>query len=126
MPHSKTLVIQSFRTVDVPEWISACLASVKTWVDMRGYGYRFVGDEIFDRVPSWYLEKASKHPQIATDLGRLELIHEALNEGYSRVAWLDADVLIFDPDGFDVKHIHDFAFGLEFWVQSDQRGQLKL
>lgn len=97
---SSTLIIQSYRIENVAPWIEICLESVKSWTSLQHYDYRFIGDEIFDRVPKWYREKTSRHPQIATDLGRLELIHEALCEGYERVAWLDADVLIFAPDNF--------------------------
>ncbi|MBT4038407.1 MAG: hypothetical protein HN644_04135 [Rhodospirillales bacterium] len=122
----ETLVIQSYRSHNVAPWIETCLASVKSWSNLHNYAYRFVGEEIFDRVPDWYRGKTRAHPQIATDLGRLELIREALDEGYRRVAWLDADVLIFAPTGLTLDHIDSYSFGREFWVQSNQRGELKL
>jgi hypothetical protein len=122
----KTLIIQSYRTHDVAPWIDTCLESVRSWAKQCGYEYRFIGDEIFERAPDWYREKTQAHPQIATDLGRLELIAEALAEGYGRVAWLDADVLVFAPDTFSIDHINDYALGRELWVQSNRRGELKL
>ncbi len=121
-----TLVIQSYRTKDVAPWIDICMASVQAWATLQGYAYRFVGDEIFDRVPDWYLDKTRDHPQIATDLGRLELIQEAIDDGFNRVAWLDADVLVYAPDTFRLDRIDSFAFGRELWVQSNQRGELRL
>ncbi len=93
---------------------------------MQGYDYRFVGDEIFEHVPDWYREKTRAYPQIATDLGRLELISEALEEGYQRVCWLDADVLIFNPAAFVITLTDGFALGREYWVQHTKNCNLKL
>ena len=121
----KTLVIQSYRTNNTPDWISLCLANTRKWVEMHGYDYRFVGDEIFQRVPDWYVEKTQDYPQIATDLGRLELISEALKEGYKRVAWIDADVLIFNPEPFTINITSGFALGRELWVQQAPSGGVK-
>ena len=122
----KTLIIQSYRTTNVPDWIAMCLTSVKQWSGFQNYQYRFVGDEIFDRVPDWYRNKTKVYPQIATDLGRLELINEALGEGFERVAWIDADVLIFNPEPFTIDLTSGFAMGRELWVQQERRGDLKL
>jgi len=54
----RTVVYQSFRTENVPAWISRCLESVRLWAGAKGYDYRFIGDEIFDLAPGWYREKA--------------------------------------------------------------------
>ncbi|MBT4890938.1 MAG: hypothetical protein HON65_15440 [Rhodospirillales bacterium] len=122
----KTLIIQSYRTSNVADWIEMCQTSVKHWSEIQGYEYRFVGDEIFERVPNWYLDKTRSYPQIATDLGRLELINEALEEGYNRVAWIDADVLIFNPEPFTINLTDGFALGRELWIQKASSGGLKL
>ena len=121
-----TVVYQSFRTTDVPPWIGRCLGSVDEWARRKGWDYRFVDDAIFDLVPDWYLEKAAGCLPIATDLGRLELARRLLGEGYRRAVWLDADVLIFDPDNFHVETTSEFAFGREVWVQHDKAGRLKV
>jgi hypothetical protein len=122
----KTLVIQSYKTSNTPDWISLCISSVKQWAQQKDYDYRFVGDEIFDLIPDWYKDKTQKYPQISTDLGRLELINSALNEGYERVAWLDADVLIFNPEPFSIQLEERFALSRELWVQPTSSGTLKV
>lgn len=101
------------------------MASVRDWSDTAGFEYRFYGDEIFELVPDWYQQKAGQYLQISTDFGRLALARQLLNEGYDRVIWLDADVLIFDPKRFVVNIIQGSAFGREVWVQRSADGQLK-
>ena len=121
----KTLVYQSFRTSRVPGWVSTCLGSVENWAAGEGYAYRFFDDEIFGRVPSWVMEKAGEHLQIATDLGRLILAREMLAEGFDRVVWVDADILVFDPDGLNLAIDQEYAFGREVWVQPVTAGRIK-
>lgn len=111
-----TLVIQSCSPAQRESWISACLASVEGWTSLRGHAYRFVGDEIFDRVPQWYLAKVGNKLPVATDYARLVLMREALDSGYDEVVWFDADLLIFDQNlrlDFD----GTCAFGQEVWVE---------
>ena len=119
----QTLVLQSYRTSDVPPWIKTCLETVKSWALSQGFDYRFYGDEIFDRVPDWYLEKTRRYPQIAADLGRLHLIQEAFDDGYGRALWLDADVLITDPANLAVELETGFMLGREIWIQQDAAGK---
>jgi len=121
----RTIVYQSQRPEGLPAWIEACLDSVRSWSEGAGYAYRFYGDEIFDRVPAWYRDKTAAYPQIATDLGRLHLARELLDEGYERTIWLDADVLVFDPAIFRIDVTTGSAFGREVWVQEDGKGGLK-
>ena len=121
----RTVVYQSFRTENVPAWISRCLNSVRAWAGAQGYDYRFVGDEIFDLVPGWYREKAKSRIPVITDLGRLILARNFLGNGYERTIWFDADVLVFDPDKLDMDIGEEFAFGREVWVQNDGKGRLK-
>jgi len=121
-----TVVIQSFRTEDVPAWISSCLESVRSWTDEKGYAYRFVGDEIFDMVPARYRENAGHRPPVITDLGRLLLIQGALADGAERAIWLDADVLVFDPARLSFDDDPAYAFGREFWVQPGPDGGLRV
>jgi len=122
----KTVVYQSYRTQNVPAWINTCLTSVQDWANGHQFDYRFYDDEIFERVPPWFLEKAGKHLQIATDLGRLLLARELLDEGYDRAVWLDADILVFDPAGFSIPITEEFAFGREIWVQPKTNGGIKV
>jgi len=121
----KTVVYQSYRNNDVPDWIALCLQSVQSWADRIGADYRFYGDELFDRVPAWYLNKTKDRLVVATDLGRLMLAKELLAEGYDRVVWLDADMLVFAPECFDLKIDTQYAFGREVWIQRDEKDRLK-
>lgn len=118
-----TVVIQSFHD-HPPAWIAAAMASVRAWADGRGFAYRRVGDEIFGRLTAERRRKAGCYPQIATDLGRLALLREALEEGAERAVWVDADVVVFDPAQLDLSaaDADGYAFGREVWVQPGKNG----
>ena len=119
----RTLVIQSFRTVNVPGWVNACLASVRRWCETSAFDYRFVGDEMFDRVPGWYLEKTGRGP-VAADYARLLLLQQALDkDGYDQAVWLDADVFVMDAH-MVLECGGSCAFGQEVWVQ-ENNGRLQ-
>lgn len=121
----KTVVYQSFKAENVPSWVSRCMESVQGWAGLNGFDYRFVGDEIFDLLPDWYREKAASRIPVMTDLGRLMLAKQFLAGGYERAIWLDADMLVFDPNGLKIDVAEEFAFGREVWVQRDNKGRLK-
>jgi len=121
----KTIVYQSYRCENVAPWIGLCMDSVCAWAQKIGADYRFYGDEMFDRVPDWYLEKTRERLVVATDLGRLMLARELLAEGYERVVWCDADMLVFDPHGFQLNIDREYAFGREVWIQYDDKKRLK-
>ena len=76
------LVIQS-AAEQAPAWQQRCMGSVQTWAASQGYAYRFLGDELFEQVPDWYMEKVRGRMPIAADLGRLQWIERLLSEGYS-------------------------------------------
>jgi hypothetical protein len=120
-----TLVIQSHRAPLPYPWLGRCLASVRDWCAQHRYGYRFLGDELFERVPGALLRKTRAQPVIATDLARLRVLQEALAEHYRAVIWLDADVLVFDPAAFRPPDTA-YAVGREVWVQPDGQGRLKV
>jgi hypothetical protein len=90
---------------------------------MNRYEYRFIGDELFENVPDDLLEKTQQQKVIATDLARLLMLQDALQK-YEIVIWLDADFLIFKPDGFILPET-SYAVGREVWVQQDKQGKLK-
>ena len=121
----KTVVYQSYRTDNVPAWIASCMDSVKAWAHIKGADYRFYDDEMFERVPNWYREKTKDRLVVATDLGRLILAKELLAEGYDKVIWCDADMLIFAPKQFEIAIKDEYAFGREIWIQHDAKGRLK-
>ena len=96
-----------------------CLESVQHWAKTRGYAYQLVGDEIFQLVPDWYLEKVADKLPVATDYGRLVLMQLALARGIETVLWFDADVLIFDST-LTIQFDGTCAFGQEVWVQAHE------
>ena len=106
----------------VPAWINSCLGSVRAWTSLRGWDYRFFGNEIFERVPAWYRARANGCLPVMTDLGRLILVREALGSGAKTVFWIDADIFIFDPDELRVEIDAEYAFSRELWVQPSARG----
>ncbi|HWK55554.1 MAG TPA: hypothetical protein VNR18_14345 [Hyphomicrobiales bacterium] len=113
----RTLVIQSASPRQLRGWMHRCLESVHGWSQAQGYGYRFVGDELFDCVPAWYRDKVGARLPIAADYARLVLLRQALEEGYEQAMWLDADVLVFDPS-LRIAFEGSCAFGQEVWVQA--------
>ena len=112
----KTIVFQSYRTVDVPHWIVRCLESVKQWADMRAHEYRFYNDAIFEQVPPWYRDAVKGRILPMSDLARLITVR-ALLETNDRVIWVDADVLVFDPDTLHIGGSASFAVCPEVWVR---------
>ncbi len=114
-----TVVIQSYRTQNIPSWVEACLESVRAWSNLAGFEYEFVGDEIFDLLPDNYRNIAEGRMSVLTDLGRLLLIRRALAGQCSRAVWIDADVLVFDSDCLKIPIDVGHAFSREIWVQAD-------
>jgi hypothetical protein len=117
------VVVQSFHA-DPPGWIARCLASVREWAASSGFDYRFLGDELFARVPDWVRDKTRHRPMVASDLARLRVLEEIVGEGRAAV-WLDADVAVHDPGGLTaaLDLSEGFLFGRETWVQPDRRGR---
>ena len=120
----RTVVCQSHRERDRPPWIDACLSSVRDWAAGRGWSYRFRGDDLFELAPYWFRTKAGRLTTV-TDLARLLWLRDLLSEGWERVIWMDADVLVFAPAAVDPALDGDHAFGREVWVQRDSAGKLK-
>lgn len=124
----KTVVFQSFRDEGRPDWIELCLETVKSWAGRQGHEYRFLGDELLERVPSTVAEKSEGRNQIVADLGRLLVAREILEEGIDQVIWLDADTLVFEPQALRLeipRKSPGYAFGREVWIQKNASGRLK-
>lgn len=118
----KTLVIQSHRQPPPYSWLASCTESVRKWCQQHGYEYRFYDDEIFDLLDPLIQEKFSRQKVVLTDLARLLLLKQCLREGYDRVIWLDADMLIFAPEQFCLPELwqirEGYMLGREVWVQN--------
>jgi len=116
---TKTLVLQSAQPQRA-QWLDTCLASVESWAAQANYSYRFIGDELFDQVPDWYMRKVAGRMPIASDLGRLLWIKNLLDQGEAdTVVWLDADVLVFAPALLKVAPVSSCVFGQELWIQKN-------
>ncbi|BCJ90467.1 hypothetical protein IZ6_12020 [Terrihabitans soli] len=78
------------------------METARSWAEGRKYDYRVLGDELFRGIPEVVAQKAaSKLP--LTDIGRLLWSRRFLAEGeHDCVIWVDADVLVFDPDNFKI------------------------
>ena len=118
----KTVILQSHKDEGLPDWLEACMASVRAWAAMHGYAYHREGDALFDRLPADLRARTADCKPAAADLGRLFLARETLAGGAERVVWLDADVFVFDPDGFTLDITTEYAFGREVWIQPDAKG----
>ncbi len=40
----KTIIYQSYRTENVPTWISTCMQTVKDWATLKGLDYQRIDD----------------------------------------------------------------------------------
>jgi hypothetical protein len=118
---TRTVVFQSFRTQNVPEWISRCMNSARHWANLRGYDYQFLDDRFFDRIPANLRGKTS-NKVILSDLARLLVSRELLNGGHDRVVWIDADVVVFSPERWTLPEEDNFYFSHELWPNPQPNG----
>ena len=116
----KVLVIQSYRTSDVPSWINTCMESVRLTAGYNSWDYAFKGDTFLSMAPRWAIAKCGDNKYAVTDICRLQWIKQALAE-YDRVIWFDADVLVFRPDRFKVDDSIGYGFAHEvLFVRADR------
>lgn len=112
-----TLVVQSHKNPRPYPWLDKCLSSVRQWAESNNYHYEFIGDELFKAIPAELIEKTHSQKVIATDLARLRVLQNRL-ENFDTVIWCDADFLIFNPENFTLPD-DSFALGREVWIQND-------
>jgi hypothetical protein len=120
-----TVVIQS-HPPGPPAWLRACLDSVADWAAAAGFAHRVAGDGFLARVPADLRARAHGRNQVIADLARLDWIAELLAAGWSRVVWLDADVVVAAPDRLTAALAlpeAGYLFGREVWVQPDSKGR---
>ncbi len=94
--------------------------SVQLWARRYGYGYQWIGDELFDLLGDEFKPGGRIRPVIASDVARLRWMQNELRQGADLVVWMDADVLVFRPAAFTLLDA-PFAVGREIWVQADPR-----
>ena len=120
----RAIVLQSTPPGRRPVWLDACLASVHAWAEGAGHAYRLIGDELFAPVPAEIAAIARYHKSTLADLGRLAWIERLLAEGWERVVWLDADVLVVAPARLRLTPGPEgYLLGREVWVQPGRGGK---
>lgn len=110
-----TLVVQSYRTHDVPAYLTRCMASVQAWATASGFAYEHVDDALFDLLPPWFRDRCAGQLLPQTDVARLLLIRDRLRTT-ARVIWLDADVFFFAPQLVAMPPT-GYAFCAESWLE---------
>ncbi len=120
----ETVVLQSFRTHQVPPWIETAIASVQAWASARNYDYVFTDDAFFDYAPSWVHDYCGAQLFPVTDVARLYYLKAFIAKGYERVVWIDADVLVFDQPVFDIDVTSGYAFSRELMMGADADGRV--
>lgn len=122
----RTVILQSFRTVDVPAWIQVCMQSVRSWAEQSQFGYKFLGDDLLRLVPNWFSNRAASHITVVTDLARLLWAKACLDQETERVIWIDADVLLFDPSQLTIDANLSFAYADEIWCSEDSQHKIRM
>jgi len=118
---TKTLVYQSFRTHNIPSWLTTCMTSVQNWAATQGYEYQFIDDSFFQVVPTWFADSVERQRHIMSDLARLEFADQYLNSGWDKVIWMDADLYIPHPSRFIIPNTSNFWLTAELWVDAENR-----
>ncbi len=118
---ARTIILQSHRA-NVPAPIATCVDSVRAWASNAGHAYTFLGDELFDLLPNWFIEHVDGNRLMMSDLARLIWLREQLQH-YEEAVWIDADVLVFAPERFTVRCDGKYGVCRETWVRRGGRGQ---
>lgn len=122
----KTVVLQSFRTHDVPVWIKTCLRSVQTWAATNKWNYEFLDDRFLSLAPRWVRQHCAGNIYALTDVCRLQWMRNALDAGYERVIWADADILVFKASLVNVQTARGHAFAHELFLRLSPDGGFTL
>jgi hypothetical protein len=116
-----TVVLQSHRREGLPPWVERCIESARLWAARSGYAYERLDDAFFAPVPAWYRERVGGEAVRMSDLARL-LQARRLLAHHERVVWVDADVMVFDPERFTVEAPQGYAFCREAWLSLSATG----
>lgn len=121
----KTILLQSYRTSDVPAWMSASMASVRTWAEGLGWQYEFMDDAFFALAPDWVRDRCAGNLYAVTDICRLVWLKQKLAQGFERAVWADADVLVFAPLALKIPASNGHGFARELFLQVTTGGRTK-
>lgn len=101
-----TIVLQAWDEPPIPEWIDRCLASVRYWSSIQQFAYKFVPRGLLERAPQWVRQRCGSRQGPVADLARLLLMQDLFDQGYGKVIWIDADVLVFDAPRLRIDSAH--------------------
>lgn len=118
----RTVVLQSFRTHDVPEWLLLCMQSVKSWTESHAWDYAFMDDAFLELAPSHLRGVCGANIYALTDVCRLLWVKQMLEKGYERVVWADADLLIFAPHKLRLDGMWGHGFAREIFLRVERAG----
>lgn len=122
----QTIVLQSYRSHDIPDWIATCLRTAGEWANQSGFDHVLTGDDFFDYAPAWARERCGTNIFPITDLARLHMMHDYLGRGYDRAVWLDADVIVFAPQLLKIDTQAGYAFCHEVTLKTSTDGRIHL
>lgn len=111
-----TVVFQAWVGPRAPPFVERCMATTAGWARSRGFDYRRLGDDFLDVLPGWYRDRVHWHIVQQTNLARLRYAREVLAAGADRAVWVDADVLVYDPDRLALDAPDGFALCREAWI----------
>lgn len=125
-----TLVIQAYQVLPpnrlIPSWIRRCMKSVQDWANNSGFDYQFFSDDFLEVVPLSLRECCGGQIHPVTDIARLLLLRRAHELGYEQAIWLDADVLIFNPERLSINLTDGAAFGYGVMVGEKEDGSVNV
>lgn len=117
-----TIVLQSYRTVDVPAWMRACLESVRGWARHHGWEHAFMDDAFFALAPGWARQRCRGNPYALADICRLIWLQDKLAAGHARAIWADADMLVFAPERLAIREGIGHGFARELFLRVNRDG----
>ena len=98
---------------------------MRDWAALHGYAYNF-SPEFWRYAPDWFRERCATEFGPVTDVARLYMMQEQFNSGAECVVWIDADVLVFDPENLNINTQADFFGIAEVVVLSFPDGTTKV
>ncbi len=101
------------------------METVRQWADANSYDYEFIDDRLFTYLPDWYRKASGAQLLPQTDLARLAVAKELLAGPYDRAVWVDADIVIYDPDGFKIDTPVGFSLCHEVWTRRMKDGSVR-
>lgn len=95
---------------------------MRSWALANDWSYEFLDDRFFSPAPDWVRERCAGNIYAITDVCRLHWIRSSLDDGFERVIWADADILMFDSSQIDVPTPRGHAFAHEIFLRMNADG----